>query len=58
MHIPALFKILLLLIAGKSYAMAWTAPNRTPTPPTKTKLRRSIFETNVKYVVKAVLVSG
>lgn len=58
MHIPALIKILLLLIAGNSYAKAWTAPNSTPTPPTKTELRRSIFETNVKYVAKAVLVSG
>lgn len=58
MHIPALIKVLLLFIASKSYAIAWTAPNSTaPKPRTKTELRRSIFETKVKYFAKTAIVN-
>jgi len=52
-HLAALIKPVLLVIAGKSFAITLSAPNA----PAEKKVRDNFFESNVHYITKVVKVS-
>lgn len=52
--LAVLFKLSLLAVAGKSFAIAFTPPN----PPAKKKVRGNFFETYVHQIVTVAIVSS